>query len=167
MRRGHTIENYMKRIDTIRDSQRGIALTTDIIVGFPGETIEDFEATKSLIQYCQYDGAYIFRYSVRNGTPSSKSNDDVPFIEKTRRFLELEKLQKTLQKNSLAKCVDKTLEVLVERQSVKNKDEITGHTRCHRVVNFKGDSDLLGKLINVKITESKNNTLYGIIHKIS
>lgn len=163
MRRGHNIDNYKRRIDTIKASKRGIALTTDIIVGFPGETLEDFEATKNLFEYCQYDSAYIFRYSVRNGTPSSQLTDDVPFAEKTRRFLEIERLQKAIQQNSLAKCVNTTLEVLAERLSTKNPDQLSGHSKCHRVVNFKGDSNLLGKLINVKIMENKSNTLYGVI----
>lgn len=163
MRRGHTIDDYKRRIDTIRASKRAISLTTDIIVGFPGETDEDFEATKSLFAYCQYDSAYIFRYSIRKGTPSSKLPDDVSKAEKTRRFLELEKMQKAIQQNSLVSYVNKTLEVLAERPSLKNPNELTGHSKCHRVVNFKGSSDLLGKLINVKITESKSNTLYGVI----
>lgn len=163
MRRGHTIENYKRRIDVIRSSKRKIALSTDIIVGFPGETVADFEETLKLVEYCQYDSAYIFRYSVRNGTPSSNLTDDVSFVEKTRRFLELEKLQRSIQMKSLSNCVNKTLEVLVERKSPKNEGELTGHSTCNRVVNFKGDKDLLGKLINVKITENKINTLYGII----
>lgn len=163
MRRGHTVENYKKRIDIIKNSKREIALSTDIIVGFPGETEEDFEATRSLIEYCQYDSAHMFRYSIRNGTPSSELADDVSFAEKTRRFIELEKTQKAIQQKSLANSVNKTLEVLAERSSSKNKDELTGHTRCHKVVNFKGDISLLGKLINVKILENKSNTLYGTI----
>jgi tRNA-2-methylthio-N6-dimethylallyladenosine synthase len=163
MRRGHDIDNYKRRIDAIRASKRDIALTTDIIVGFPGETVEDFEETMNLFEYCQYDSAYIFRYSVRNGTPSATLVDDVPLAEKTRRFLELEKIQKRIQQSSLVNCLNKSLEVLVERSSTKNPDELTGHSKCHRVVNFRGGSDLLGKLISVKITESKSNTLYGMI----
>lgn len=163
MRRGHTIESYKKRIDAIRNSKREITLTTDIIVGFPGETLEDFEATKDLFEYCQYDSAYIFKYSIRKGTPSSDLYDDVTPDEKTRRFLDLEKTQKAIQQKSLANCINKTLEVLVEKSSIKNEGEVSGHSKCNRVVNLSGDSRLLGKLINVKITESKANTLYGVI----
>ncbi|MBX7172953.1 MAG: tRNA (N6-isopentenyl adenosine(37)-C2)-methylthiotransferase MiaB [Pyrinomonadaceae bacterium] len=163
MRRGHTIENYKQRIDVIKQSPRNISLTTDIIVGFPGETIEDFEDTKNLFEYCQYDSAYIFRYSVRKGTPSAELNDDVPLKEKTRRFLELENLQKDIQNKVLASYLNKEVEVLVERKSSKNEDQMTGHTTCHKVVNFIGSNDLLGKIINVKITESKSNTLFGVV----
>lgn len=161
MRRGHNIENYKKRIDAIKDSPRNIALTTDIIIGFPGESLEDFEETKKLVEYCQYDSSYIFRYSVRKGTPSAELEDDVPFTEKTRRFLELEQIQKAITRNKLSAYLNQTVEVLVERQNTKNDAEFTGHTTCHKVVNFKGNSDLLGKIINVRITETKNNTLYG------
>lgn len=163
MRRGHTIDNYKKRIDAIKSSPRNISLTTDIIIGFPGETEEDFEATRELVKYCQYDSSYIFKYSVRHGTPSSSLIDDVSNEEKTSRFLRLEETQKTVQQTKWQECVNKTLEVLVENPSVKNPTELTGHSTCHKVVNFQGQPDLLGKIINVKITESKNNSLYGIV----
>ena len=161
MRRGHTIENYKKRIDTIRNSPRNISLTTDLIVGFPGETVEDFEETRRLFEYCQYDMAYIFRYSVRQGTPSAALIDDVPFAEKTRRFLELDKLQRATTSNSLKALVGKTIEVLAERASTKNPDELAGHTTCQKLVNFKSADKNLGDIYQVRITESKSNTLYG------
>lgn len=163
MRRGHSIDNYKRRIDAIKNSPRNIALTTDIIIGFPGETLKDFEDTKNLVEYCQYDSAYIFRYSVRNGTPSAQMDDDVSFAEKTSRFLELEKIQKSITQKKLADYVDTTVEVLAERQSAKHTDEWTGHSTCHKVVNFKGEANLLGKVVNVKITESKLNSLNGVI----
>lgn len=163
MRRGHTIESYMQRVDIIKNSPRNISLTTDIIIGFPGETIEDFEATKRLVEYCQYDSAFTFRYSIRKGTPSAEMTDDVSFKEKTRRFLELEKVQRDIQDNILAGYVNKTVEVLVERKNLKYENQFSGHTTCHKVVNFQGDSDLLGKIISVRITENKSNTLFGIV----
>ncbi|HRH44190.1 MAG TPA: tRNA (N6-isopentenyl adenosine(37)-C2)-methylthiotransferase MiaB [Pyrinomonadaceae bacterium] len=163
MRRGHTIESYLQRIDIIKNSPRNISLTTDIIIGFPGETLEDFEATKQLVEYCQYDSAYTFRYSIRKGTPSAEMKDDVTFEEKTRRFLELEKIQKSIQDNILAGYVNKSVEVLVERKNLKYENQFTGHTTCHKVVNFQGNPDLLGKIINVRITENKSNTLYGVV----
>jgi tRNA-2-methylthio-N6-dimethylallyladenosine synthase len=163
MRRGHNIENYKKRIDAIKNSPRNISLTTDIIIGFPGETLDDFEATKSLFEYCQYDSAFIFRYSVRKGTPAAEMGDNVPLAEKTRRFLELEEIQKGIQTNILAGYIDRTVEVLVEKQNVKNPGQFSGHSTCHKVVNFKCNSDFLGKIINVRITESKSNTLFGVV----
>jgi tRNA-2-methylthio-N6-dimethylallyladenosine synthase len=162
MRRGHTIENYKKRIDIIKNSPRNISLTTDIIVGFPGESEEDFEATCRLYEYCQYDMAYIFKYSVRSGTPAAEIPDDVALVEKTRRFLELENILKTFQAKSLQSFVGKTVEVLVERVSSKNSDDLTGHTTCQKIVNFRGKPELPGNIVKVRITESKSNTLYGV-----
>ena len=162
MRRGHTIENYKKRIDIIKNSPRNISLTTDIIVGFPGESEEDFEATCRLYEYCQYDMAYIFKYSVRSGTPAAEMPDDVALVEKTRRFLELENILKTFQAKSLQSFVGKTVEVLVERVSSKNSDDLTGHTTCQKIVNFRGKPELPGNIVKVRITESKSNTLYGV-----
>jgi tRNA-2-methylthio-N6-dimethylallyladenosine synthase len=161
MRRGHTIDSYKKRIDAIKSSPRNISLTTDIIVGFPTETEEDFQATKSLYEYCQYDNAYIFKYSPRFGTPSYEMTDDVSNEDKTRRFLELEKVLRQIQRNSLQTLVNQTLEVLVESKNKRDEGILTGHTSCHRTVNFKGSDDLLGKIVKVKILESKVNTLVG------
>lgn len=163
MRRGHTIDSYLKKIDKIKSSKRNISITTDIIVGFPGETEEDFNDTVKMYEYCEYDTAYIFKYSPRPGTPAFEMPDDVTAADKTRRFLELEKVQKPLLRNSLNKCIGKILKVLVEKESVKTSSELSGHSTCHKVVNFFGDKKLLGKIVNVKITESKTNTLFGEI----
>lgn len=161
MRRGHTIDSYFKKIDKIKSANRNISITTDIIVGFPGETEEDFQDTIKMYEYCEYDTAYIFKYSPRPGTPAFAMADDVSAKEKTRRFLELEKVQKPLLKSSLEKCIGNTLKVLVEKESVKTATELSGHSTCHKVVNFSGSKKLLGKIVDVKITESKSNTLHG------
>jgi tRNA-2-methylthio-N6-dimethylallyladenosine synthase len=163
MRRGHTIENYRRRIDAIKNSPRQISLTTDIIVGFPGETEEDFLDTAELFEYCRFDSAYIFKYSPRPGTPAAMADDDVPLAEKTRRFLYLERIQKDLQRRSLENYTGKIVSVLVENTSAKHDNQMTGHTTCHRVVNFQGGEDLLGQILKVKITEIKSNSLYGEI----
>lgn len=163
MRRGHTIENYKKRIDKIHSSKKQIALTTDIIVGFPNETDEDFNQTIELVNYCKFDSAYIFKYSPRPGTPAFEMQDNVSAKEKTRRFLELEKHQKLNQYKALQKYKNKTVKVLVEKRSTRNVEEFSGHTSCHKVVNFKGTPDLLGKIVDVKILECKSFTLYGKI----
>lgn len=162
MRRGHNIESYQKKIDIIRGSPRNIALTTDIIVGFPGETAEDFEDTYRLFEYCQYDSAYIFKYSVRNGTPSAQMIDDVSPEEKTARFLRLDKLQRELTSQSLKNLVGEKVKVLAERISTKNSEELAGHTTCQKLVNFKPSHIELGQVYDVEITASKSNTLYGI-----
>jgi tRNA-2-methylthio-N6-dimethylallyladenosine synthase len=163
MRRGHTAENYRRRIDAIKASARGISLTTDIIVGFPGETVEDFLETVRLFQYCQFDGAYIFKYSPRPGTPAAMTEDDISAAEKTRRFLELERIQKDIQRKSSENYIGKTVSVLVENSSARHDFQMTGHTTCHRVVNFTGGADLLGQILPVKITQIKSNSLSGEI----
>jgi tRNA-2-methylthio-N6-dimethylallyladenosine synthase len=163
MRRGHTSENYLRRVDAIKNSPRRIALTTDIIVGFPGETEEDFQATVDLVNYCQYDSAYIFKYSPRPGTPAAGMADNVLPEEKTRRFIKLEKQQKSNQLRILAGLSGQILKVLVEARSSRAFDEFTGHSTCHKVVNFKGSENLLGEIVQVQVTESKINSLYGKI----
>jgi tRNA-2-methylthio-N6-dimethylallyladenosine synthase len=163
MRRGHTIESYLRKVDKIKDSVRKISLTTDIIVGFPNETEENFYETVKLVEYCEFDSAYIFKYSSRDGTPAAQMSDTVTLEEKTKRFIQLEKVQKQYQTKSLQSFVSRTFEVLAERMSNKSYDTFFGHTSCHKVVNFVSPEDVLGKIVNVKITESKSNTLFGII----
>ncbi|MBK8150669.1 MAG: tRNA (N6-isopentenyl adenosine(37)-C2)-methylthiotransferase MiaB [Acidobacteria bacterium] len=161
MRRGHTIDSYLKRIDRIRSSPRGIALSTDIIVGFPSESEEDFQATVRLAEYCRFDSAYIFKYSPRPGTPAYEMEDDVPAEVKTRRFLELEQVQKLNQLSSFQATLGTTLKVLVEGISSRSEDALRGHSTCHRLVNFPGEPESIGKIVDVEITECKTNTLFG------
>ena len=163
MRRGHTVENYLERVDKIRSSPKKISLTTDLIVGFPNETEKDFRETLSLVEYCRFNSAYIFKYSPRPGTPAFDKPDNVSPSEKTARFLELEKAVKFNQQKIFHDYINRTVSVLVEKVSDKNTAQVSGHTTCHTVVNFQGTSQLLGKIVNVKITESKANTLYGKI----
>jgi tRNA-2-methylthio-N6-dimethylallyladenosine synthase len=161
MKRGHTIEQYLKKIDRIKASTRDIALTTDIIVGFPGETEADFLDTVKMVEYCGFDMAYIFKYSPRPGTPAFDMVDDVSPAEKTLRFLKLEKTQKDVQNKGLQRYLNETRKVLVETVSSRNEDGLTGHSTCHKIVNFHGGRDLLGKVVNVRITEIKTNSLFG------
>ena len=161
MRRLNTIDSYKKKIDRIRSSERDISLTTDIIVGFPGETDEDFRETVRLVEYCGYDSAYIFKYSPRPGTPSFVMKDDVSETEKTARFLELERVQRKVQNRRLQRYLGKSLQVLAERDSTKSTDDISGHSTCHKVVNFRGGRDMIGTIKDVRITEIKSNSLYG------
>ena len=160
MKRGHTIDRYKRQIDRLKRSSRDIAVTTDIIVGFPGETEVDFEETVRLFEYCEYDSAYIFKYSPRPGTPAFQMPDDVEPGEKTLRFLELEKTQKSIQHKRLQRYIDRTVKVLVEGASSRT-DSLTGHSTCHKVVNFYGPREVLGKIVDVRITEVKTNSLFG------
>ena len=161
MKRGHTIDSYFKKIDELRDSARDVALTTDIIVGFPGETEADFEETKRAVKYCGFDSAYIFKYSPRPGTPAFEMDDDVSPGEKKLRFLELENVQKKSQNQRLQRYIGKTVQVLAEKVSSRSEDDITGHSTCHKLVNFHGSRDLLGSLVDVRIREIKANSLFG------
>ena len=161
MRRGHTIEDYLKKIEKIKNANRDISISTDIIVGFPSETAQNFRDTLKLAEICEFDSAYIFKYSPRPGTPAYGMADDVSPEEKTERFLELEAIQKRNQFNALNRMMGKTVEVLAEKKSNKNVVDLSGHTTCHKVVNFKGLTEDLGQLKQIRITTVKSNTLYG------
>ncbi len=161
MKRGHTVEKYFEKIDRIKHSWRDIASTTDIIVGFPGETEADFLETVKMVEYCGFDSAYIFKYSPRPGTPAYEMNDDVSPAEKTLRFLELEKVQKRIQVKRLQRYLNETLKVLVEGSSARTENGLTGHSTCHKVVNFRGPRELLGSVVKIRVTDIKINSLFG------
>jgi len=161
MKRGHTIDSYFKKIDKLKESARDVALTTDIIVGFPGETEADFEQTKRAVEYCGFDMAYIFKYSPRPGTPAFEMEDDVTLGEKKLRFMDLERVQKESQNKRLQRYLGKKVEVLAERVSSRSVKDITGHSTCHKLVNFQGSKDLIGQLVDVRIREIKANSLFG------
>lgn len=161
MRRGHRRSDYLERIRRVKNSSRRLALTSDIIVGFPGETDEDFQQTVDLVKECEYDSLYIFKYSKRAGTPAAAFHDNVPEIEKTARFLEVEKAQRAVQEKIYASYVGRMLSVLAERQSSRSATDLTGHSTCHKVVNFQGDNSLEGEIVDVLVTAAKTNSLYG------
>ena len=163
MRRGHKRSDYLERIERVKNSNRRLALTSDIIVGFPGETDEDFQETLTLVEQCEYDSLYIFKYSKRAGTPAAQFHDNVPETEKKARFLELEKVQRAAQDKIYQAYVGRKLSVLVERQSSRSESDLTGHSTCHKVVNFQGESALEGEIVDVVVTEAKTNSLYGVL----
>lgn len=161
MRRGHKASDYMQKVSAIKQSKRKLALTSDVIVGFPGETAEDFEQTMQLVKGCEYDGLYIFKYSPRPGTPAAKMSDDVSTSEKRDRFLALEAQQREIQNRLYRDYIGRRVSVLVERPSTRSGADMTGHSTCHKVINFKGEKDLEGKIVDVQVTEAKPNSLYG------
>jgi tRNA-2-methylthio-N6-dimethylallyladenosine synthase len=165
MKRGHTIEKYLAKIDRIKASPRDIALTTDIIVGFPGETEADFLDTVKMVEYCGFDMAYMFKYSPRPETPAFEMHDDVSPAEKTLRFMELERAQKHSQDKRLQRYLNKVLKVLPETASTRSDSGLTGHSTCHKIVNFEGSKEMLGQIVDVKITEIKTNSLFGEVVK--
>jgi tRNA-2-methylthio-N6-dimethylallyladenosine synthase len=162
MRRGHTSADYLRRVETIKGSTRGLSLTSDVIVGFPGESEQDFEDTMQLLRTCEYDGLYIFKYSKRTGTPAAKLDDAVSEADKTARFLALEELQISIQNRIYNKQVGRTLSVLVEKESARSNVDMTGHSTCNKVVNFKGDPTQCGSILDVLISQAKPNSLYGM-----
>ncbi len=161
MRRGHKRSDYLARIERIKNSSRRLALTSDIIVGFPGETDEDFQQTIELVRECEYDSLFIFKYSKRAGTPAAEFHDNVPETEKTARFIELDKVHRAAQEKIHRSYVGRTLSVLAERQSSRSEKDLSGHSTCHKVVNFEGDSSLEGEIVDVLVTAAKTNSLYG------
>ncbi len=165
MKRGHTIEKYLAKIDRIKASPRDIALTTDIIVGFPGETEADFLDTVEMVDYCGFDMAYMFKYSPRPETPAFMMPDDVSPAEKTLRFMELERAQKRSQDRRLQRYLNKVLKVLPETASSRSDSGLTGHSTCHKIVNFEGSKEMLGQIVDVRITEIKTNSLFGEVVK--
>lgn len=163
MRRGYKREDYLRRVEVIKNGRRKLSLTSDIIIGFPGETAEEFDETMTLVEQCQYDGLYIFKYSERNGTPAANLSDDVSKEEQATRFQALEELQRKIQRQLYAAYIGREVKVLVERESAKSQEDMMGHSTCHKVINFPGKAQLRGQLVSVRVTEAKVNSLYGAV----
>ena len=159
MNRGYTKEHYLALTEYIYKVMPDATISTDIIVGFPGETEEDFQDTMDVVEKVGYDQAYMFVYSVREGTRAATMENQVPEEIKKERFQRLLKLQnkKSLQRNK--EMLGKTYEVLVEGMGEKNR--LTGRTDGNKVINFTGDPSLEGKLVNVKIIDYNTWSLYG------
>jgi tRNA-2-methylthio-N6-dimethylallyladenosine synthase len=153
----------MKKIEGIRRARKDYSITGDIIVGFPGETEEDFNDTLRLVAEVGYDGLFIFNYSPRPKTPSAAYADSVPDEVKTERFQKLQELQSRVQQIRYNRFVGQRVEVLVEGSSARSSADLTGHTRCQKVVNFSGPESLRGRIVQVRVTEVKSNSLYGVI----
>ena len=163
MARRYTREEYLTLVKKIKDKIPEMAFSTDIIVGFPNETYKEFLDTVSLCKEVEYTSAFTFIYSPRVGTPAARLKDDVPYIEKSKRFTEL---KKSLEEDFYIKSeemVGKTYKVLVDSVSKKNKEVLSGYTENNKVVNFKGDKSLIGKIINIKVLE---NHLYFLVGEI-
>jgi tRNA-2-methylthio-N6-dimethylallyladenosine synthase len=163
MGRRYTREDYLNLVKEMREKIPGLTLSTDIIVGFPNETEEQFLDTVSLVDIVKYEAAFTFIYSPRRGTPAAKMNDEVTYDTKSKRFIELVKhLEKNIEEYSKS-LVGKTFDVLVDGVSKNNDQVLSGYTESNKVVHFKGDTSLVGKIIKVKITESHTYSLIGEI----
>jgi len=161
MRRTYTREEYLGKIAMIRDSRRPISVTTDIIVGFPGEAEADFNETLSLLDEVQYDGAFSFKFSPRPNTLALSMADSVAEEEKGRRLMILQEQQRKIQSERNAALVGQTFEVLVEGKS-RRENQWAGHTSSNRVLNFiSPERELLGQYVQVRVTNAGPNSLVG------
>lgn len=162
MNRNYTREDYLALVDKIKTAMPDISITTDLIVGFPGETEEDFEDTLSIVKEVGYSSAFTFQYSKRTGTPAATFEDQVPEEVMTERF---NRLLETVKESS--GCNDdlagKTMDVLVEGKNEKLEGYLSGRLSNNMLVHFKGDEDLIGKIIDVHIDESKGFYYFGTI----
>ncbi len=163
MKRGYNRSHYLDLIKKIRAAIPGVSITTDIIVGFPGEKEEDFQLTLDLIEEVRYDAAYTFKYSPRSGTPASLLADQVAEPAKKERLAKLLEKQNLISREINEKLVGKSLEVLVEGENVKYGGNLFGRTRTNKIVNFSGGDALIGDLAVVKITEAQTWSLTGEI----
>ena len=163
MNRRYTAEEYKDLFNKMKDRIPNVSITTDIIVGFPGETEEDFQKTIDMVNYCKYDGAYTFIYSERKGTASSYMKDDVTISEKEKRLHLLNEVVNKYSKESNMKLLDKVVKVLVIGKSVKDADKVYGYTETMKLVNIDARDDTIGKIVDVKITDAKSFSIDGVI----
>ena len=162
MNRGYTKEEYIKLAKKIKEKIPNIGLTTDIIVGFPGETDEDFQDTMDVVNEVGFENAYMFMYSKRTGTPAATMENQVDEKVKNERLQKLIRLQNMKAREESQKYLGQTIKVLVEGPSRKNPEMLTGRTSTHKVVLFKNNGkNLKGKFVNIKINDAKTWTLYG------
>ena len=161
MHRVYTREHYLDLIRKLKEKVPNITLSTDIIVGFPGETEEDFNDTLSLVENVEYDQGFTFLYSIRKGTKAAEMNNQIPHDIKQERFQRLIDTMYDIFYKKNKECVGKTYEVLVEGISKNNSEILTGRTRGYKLVHFKGGKRNIGQLVNVKITGHNSFALEG------
>ena len=161
MRRGYTRERYLETIKKIQKAPRAIAISTDIIVGFPGEAEADFRDTLSLLDEVQYDGVFSFKYSPRPNTAALSLTDEIPEEEKGRRLRILQERQKLIQHNQNAKYLGQVMEVLVDGNA-RSRVSLAGRTSNNKVVNFDGPASLMGQIAQIEITGFSANSLKGV-----
>ena len=163
MNRKYTKEQYLELVDKIKTRIPDVVLSTDIIVGFPGETEEDFEDTLDVVRKVNYEQVFMFIYSRREGTVADKMENQIPEEIKHKRFDRLKELFDSRVSGNNQKYIGTTQKILVDGYSKNDKETLTGRTDTNKVVNFKGNKDLIGKMINIKITEEHKWYLSGEI----
>jgi tRNA-2-methylthio-N6-dimethylallyladenosine synthase len=161
MNRHYTKESYLEKLNELKETVPGISVTTDIIVGFPGETEEDFLETLDLVEKADFEGAFTFVFSKREGTPAAKFEDDTPEEDKKHRLYRLnEKINEGYLRGS-QRFLEETVKVLVDGVSKHDDEVLAGYSEHQKLVNFRGDQSLIGKIVNVKITVAKTWFLMG------
>ncbi|MEE0741790.1 MAG: tRNA (N6-isopentenyl adenosine(37)-C2)-methylthiotransferase MiaB [Emergencia sp.] len=161
MNRRYTKEQYLNLVNRLKDAVPGITMSTDIIVGFPGETEEDFAETLDLVETVGYDSAFTFLYSIRKGTPAEKYEEQIPEEIKHERFNRLVDLVNSISAEKNNAYVGRTEKVLVEGPSKTGSRTFAGRTDGFKLVNFRGDESMVGKIIDVRITKSNTFSLEG------
>ena len=161
MNRGYTLEQYLAKVKRLRSVRPTMAITSDIIVGFPGETQKDFEETIDMMEKIRFDSVFSFKYSERKGTAARQLPDKVPEAEKRKRLIRLQNLQNlhTQEKNTALE--GSIQQVLVEGRSKNSDLDLMGRTEGWKIVNFRGGSDLIGTLVDVEITRGFLHSLRG------
>ena len=161
MHRTYTAEKYADLVRQVRDARKGIAITTDIIVGFPGETEDDFNQTRALVEEIKFDNAFVFRYSPRRDTPAAGMADQVDERIKERRNHHLLEIVNESARRINERLVGRTLEVLCEGPSKTNRSRLMGRTRANKIVLFEGPEEFVGVLVDVRIERATGFSLYG------
>ena len=161
MGRKYTIDEYLKLYNKIRKEVKGVSITTDIIVGFPGETEEDFEETLKIVNECKFDGAFTFAFSPREGTPAAKLKDNTTIEEKNERLHRLNEIVNKYSNEANQKMVGKIEKCLVTGISEKDSSKYMGYTENMKLVNIISNENIIGQIVNVKIDEAKSFSLNG------
>lgn len=165
MNRKYTIDEYKKLFDEIKSKVKNVSITTDIIVGFPNESDEDFQKTLDIVNYCQFDGAYTFIFSPREGTAAAKMQDDISLEVKEKRLKQLNELINKYSLESNKKILGKKVDVLILGINEKNDDNVYGYTDTMKLVNIEGGKNLIGKIVPVEIVDAKSFSLNGRLVK--
>ncbi len=161
MNRAYTAGDYLKLVEMVKEETDGLSLTTDLIVGFPTETEEDFQQTLNMVEKVEFDSSFMFRYSVREGTKAASFPDDVPEDAKLERLHTLIDLQKKISQKKNQGMIGKSVEVLVDEVSRRDKNKWKGKTRNNKTVVIQADTGVLGKVAWVRVYDADSYTLFG------
>lgn len=163
MHRAYTAEKYVDLVQRIRNARDGIAITTDIIVGFPGETDDDYKHTRDLVEELQFDNAFVFRYSPRRDTPAAKMRDQIDEHIKEERNQDLLRIVNESTRRSGERLVGRAVDVLCEGPSKTNPTRLMGRTRTNKIVVFEGNEKLIGEIVDVQVQRANGFSLYGAL----